>query len=409
MKSKTNTFLGISFLSSFGDSLLVIALPIGIGVETGDIRIALIAWLVPSLAMFISSFFGKIVKQRKHTERKDYALLLLAISCIEIFFGGLVFVLTEKWSMIILIAGFVFLYAITKEGITRLIYNVSIYKFFCDDENYTKVSGRKAGLDIVAGILGVLMASYLISTGDWRFALIIDALTFLLLSLCLLYVGHDVKNKEAIIGEVENTKKVTSSVKIQIFWVALGMPLLHAVNASYAYFQSLIVERADIMTAAQSVLIMTLLRLPSLIGGFYFERIIKVMSLVRIVSFFPCAYLLASIIFIMYPSMYTMLTTMFLGGISIGLYNPACVNILNSIERHQAVEANIIILRAIGLFQGIACLISMYLYSGEILPTYEVVIVIGMFTILSIIPAKMVVAKFVSKDEQNIASKVEMA
>ncbi|MEZ8579189.1 MFS transporter [Vibrio splendidus] len=381
-------FLVVSFLSSFGDTLLVLALPMGIGQETGNISIALIAWFVPSIAMVISSYFSKAVKNRRESERVDYGMLLLAIAFCEVGFGIGIFMTDSYELTILLIIGFVFLYALAKEGISRLIYNVSIYKFFCSDKDYANLSGKKAGLDIAAGLLGVVGAAYLVGTGDWRMALIIDAATFVLLATLILFLGRDNHPTDLNKPEEEQRLETISEAQItHVKWIAIGFPVLHAVNALYAYFQPLIVERADIMTAEQSLLFLALMRLPSMVGGFYFNRLIAHLAVHRIVVICPMIYISASALFVMMPNTLTMLLTMFAGGLNIAVYMPAFVNILNALPRNETIEVNKIVLRAIGYFQGSACLISMYLYSSSDLPSFSVIGAMAVYLLLGLIPA----------------------
>lgn len=386
-------FLVVSFLSSFGDTLLVLALPMGIGQETGNISVALIAWFVPSIAMVISSYFSRAIKNRRESERIDYGMLLLAIAVCEVGFGIGVFMTDSYELTILLIIGFVFLYALAKEGISRLIYNVSIYKFFCSDQHYANLSGKKAGLDIAAGLLGVVGAAYLVGTGDWRLALIIDAATFVFLATLIIFVGRDSQSEDTNEPNCEQgLETITEAQVAHAKWIAIGFPVLHAVNALYAYFQPLIVEKADIMPAEQSLLFLALMRLPSMVGGLYFNRLIAHIAVHRIVVICPMIYITASVLFVMIPSTGTMLLTMFAGGLNIAIYMPAFVNILNDLPRNETIEVNKIVLRSIGYFQGSACLVSMYLYSSGELPSFSVVGAMVIYLMLGVLPAGAVSA-----------------
>lgn len=384
-------FLTASFLSTFGDTLLVIALPIGIGQDSGDISLALLAWFIPSIAVIISSYVSHVVKRRTATERIDYGLLLLVIAFFELIFGIGVHFTQHTMTTLILIMSFIFLYAIAKEGISRLIYNISIYRFFCLPQNYSNLSGKKAGLDIAASLLGVVFAAYLVGSENWRYALIIDASTFLILGCMLIFIGKDPEAaKVNLEQETDFNLSLTSEKISHTKWVVMGVPLLHAVNALYAYFQPLIVEKADIMTASHSLFFLSLMRLPSMAGGLFFNRLTTHLAAHRIIALFPVIYVLSSALFVMEPNTETMLLTMFVGGINIAIYTPAYINILNSLPRVYIIEANKVVLRSIGFFQGSACLVSMYLYSSQELPTLSVVAAMSVFILLSFIPARIV-------------------
>lgn len=394
LNKRISGFLAASFLSTFGDTLLVIALPMGIGQETGDISIALLAWFIPSVAVIISSYVSKVVHKRTETERVDYGLLLLVIAVFEIIFGVGVHFTQHYVTTLLLIMSFIFLYAIAKEGISRLIYNISIYRFFCRPEHYSDLSGKKAGLDIAASLLGVMFAAYLVGSENWRYALIIDASTFFILGLMLLFIGRDPEPaKDPTEREASMIPSLTGEKISHTRWVVMGVPLLHAVNALYAYFQPLIVEKADIMTASHSLFFLSLMRLPSMVGGLFFNRLTTHLAAHRIVAIFPVIYVLSSAVFVMMPNTETMLLTMFVGGINIAIYTPAYINVLNALPRADIIEANKVVLRSIGFFQGSACLVSMYLYSSEKLPTLSVIAAMFVFILLSLIPARIVSIK----------------
>ncbi|WP_036771837.1 MFS transporter [Photorhabdus australis] len=382
-------FLAIAFLSTLGDTLLVICLPLGLGKETGNISFALLAWLIPSIAIFLSSFLGKVVSKRSHTERRDYALILIAIAIIEIIFGIIIFTVTSQSAMLIVISLFVFFYAIAKEGITRLIYNVSIYKFFCESRTYLRISGKKAALDIVAGVVGLIIASQIISAGEWRYALILDAITFLIFGGGVLLIGKDYRHNETSSNTAYiNEKSVDNKLISPILWILFGMPLLHGVNALYAYFQPLIIDKMQIMSVSTSILFLSLIRLPGLIAGYHFDKLTHFISLRAVVFLFPLTYVLASALFILFPNVYTITFTMFMGGISIGIYNPSCINLINELTREKAVTVNAFMLRCIGFFQTTGCVLSMIFYGGDELPRYQIIIAFLIFMIIGFVVAK---------------------
>src|SRR2546423_629907 len=83
-RSRQLAFLLSSFVSAVGDSLLVLAVPAGLGLETNDLRSAVLMWLIPAVAIFISTFMYKIVEKRKGSTRIDYGFLILAVALLEL-------------------------------------------------------------------------------------------------------------------------------------------------------------------------------------------------------------------------------------------------------------------------------------------------------------------------------------
>lgn len=201
-------FLIASFVSVMGDTLLVFAVPIGLGLETRDLSATAFIWLVPTVSMFTATFLQKQVVNRRHSARTSYASIVMSVAILELVVAFFAMRGTSSLELKIFIGLFVLGYAFIKEGIPRLLYVVSVYNYFGEAEDYSRIAGLSAALNTLAALAGTLLASLLISKGSWKYALLIDAASFLVLGCTLFFAGRDPKL------EVESVK-LSRSAKTQ--------------------------------------------------------------------------------------------------------------------------------------------------------------------------------------------------
>ena len=388
---RTFGFLSASFISMVGDMLLVFSLPTGIGKETGDMSSAVIFWLIPAVAVFVSSFLGKFIKKRSGNERKDYAKLLIVIALIELGISYLTYRYTDRSIVLGLSCAFVFLYAFTKEGISRLFYNVAVYRFFCTPAQYSSLAGTKGGLDVLGGIVGIALASYFVDSNSWRVALIVDAMTFVIISSVIYFLGRDPKPEPEAdvripameINEVEEPKVVAKvsvtpeDIKL-IKYVLIGISSLHAINALYANYQPLINEKLNIISASSSILLIALLRTPGAACGLFAGKVTRVVPSPAIIKFYPLLHLCLSLGFVFFPHFLTMSLVIVSSGVGVGVYIPTSISLLNKFTMTAIVDINVLISRWLGIFQVVACVIAIILFSSDRIPLLQ----LGMWMVI---------------------------
>ena len=365
MRSRKIIFLFSSFLSTVGDMLLVFAVPAGLGLETNDIRSAVLMWLIPAVAMFLSSFLNKKIEGRPHSVRTDYGYLLVGIAVLELIISVLALKLKTPHQTLVLITGFVFLYAVAKEGIPRLLYLVAVYRFFVDQNGYTKMAGLSNGLNIFASFLGVAFAAFLISKGVWRVALIIDAVTFVVFGLAILLVGIDAPSGRTESPDAAKDSKNIEAVPLAggLGTVAMVVPLLFGINALVWNYLPLLSQRFSVVGASTSILLISVLRLPGLLAGITLDKILKWLPLERLVRIVPTIYFSLSVVFIMWPHVITLALLIVAQGALSGIYWPSDFSIRNMMSHATQVQFNTIVLRRLAIFQFLACCAALWIYS----------------------------------------------
>jgi MFS family permease len=376
---RLHIFLVASFLSAIGDFALVFSLPNGLGKETGKIEFAVVAWLVPAIAVFGSSFVGNFIRNR-NSDRRDYAFLLCGIALLELIICFLINLSRDQTYTLVLATLFVLLYAFAKEGVGRVLYHITVYRYFASNEEFNRVSGFKAAGDVLGGLVGIVLASQLIATNEWRFALVLDAMTFLVLGCTILFAGRDIPHP---ISEAASDSNDTPPIRDDILhgmkWVLIAVPLLHAINALYANYLPLIGERLGLIAVSSSVLLIAALRAPGLVAGLLFGRIANVIPVSALIRAFPWVHLSISIIFLLMPSVFTMAAAMLIGGLGVGLFMPACGSAIKDLPRKQMVRFNTFVMRWLGVFQFLACVTSIWLYRGGGVPNLQAILAMAIF------------------------------
>jgi hypothetical protein len=369
---RSSAFLMASFLSAFGDALLVCAVPYGLGAERDDVRFAVIMWLFPAVAIYTASLFARFVKKRVNSARLDYGLILLTVAAIELMFAWL---LADKGltsnQLLLFSSAFVVLYAFTKEGIPRIFYNVSVYKYFFSEADYAKAAGLKSSLDILAYALGGLTAAYLISNSTWRLAFAIDAATFIGLGLVLIFFGRQESSDEGKL-DISVSCVSTSTPMNRGLAQALGpflvipsaVAILYGISGVGGNYTPLIAERFGISSAALGVALLILCRLPGMLVGLKIQPIISKLGPSRIVSGVPILSMSAVFLFFLWPSKLTLVLSFVMSGIVIGLFNPADMVLRNSLPRDSLFQLNSYATKVLAISQFAGCMLAMVAFSG---------------------------------------------
>lgn len=148
-------------------------------------------WLFPSLSIFAATLLSPLIKKREDSARTDYSFILISVALIELIFA---YLLRDKAlsteNVLYLSSLFVILYAFVKEGIPRIFYNISLFKYFFSEGDFTKAVGRKSFLDIVA-------------------------LTFLILGLTVFFAGKDTIKATEIKDNEFSTTTNTQTLRLQ--------------------------------------------------------------------------------------------------------------------------------------------------------------------------------------------------
>lgn len=362
-------FLFSQFVSGVGDALLLFAFPAGLGMEFNDIRPAVLLWLIPGIAMFLSSFLAKVISKRVAVARKDYGKLMITIAIIELVTASLTFHFDSKLATILLSGIFVFFYAFAKEGLPRLFYCVSIYRYFGEDASYNKLLGYSTSINILAGLVGTIFASYLVFQRSWRTGLLIDAITFLLIGFVVLFFGRDVagttenEEKEDIECQKNDRKEILSSdsrLRI-IFYTA---PILFCTNALAWNYISLIAKDLKVFEVSMGIFLIAILRLPGILAGAYFYKIFQLIPQKFLLITPPFLAILSNILFLTFPTKFLFSTSILFQGFVYGVYWPTDTGVRNEISnQNELIVFNSRLLKRLSLYQLASCILALFIYS----------------------------------------------
>ncbi|MEV6986123.1 MFS transporter [Sphaerisporangium sp. NPDC051017] len=364
MTSRSRSFLIANFISTLGDVMVVTAIPFGVGLETGRIENTIIFWLVPALAVLGASFFGKRISRRKSTARVDYARLLMGIAVAEVVISLLTLLFRGPISTLVISTLFVALYAFAKEGIPRILYQVAMYRYFVKAEEYARLAGLKAGLDIVAALGAILFSAAVVASGTWRYVLLFDALTFVVLSVTMWKVGRDPESVAPVpIAEKTTTRSgAAPDLRAGLVSVLIAIPLFHGVNAAFVNYLPLINQELGVMAASTSITLLAVLRAPGMLLGLGFDKIRKYVPARTWTTFLPVAYVLIALTYLASPNVWSVYALLFLGGLNVGVFAPSDAIIRNEIPEAHLVGFNVIVLRWLGVFQALACLSALAVF-----------------------------------------------
>ncbi|MEV6350752.1 MFS transporter [Actinoplanes sp. NPDC051851] len=370
MATRGRWFLGASFLSAFGDVLVVTAVPFGVGSETGRIEFTVVFWLVPALAVLAASFAGRHLARRVDRARFDYMMLLLGIAAVEVVISLLTLGLRSDRATLILSVVFVALYAFAKEGIPRLLYQVAVYRYFADGEEYSRLVGVKSGLDIAAALLATVVAAAAVATDTWRFAFLLDAATFVVLAAALRFAGRDPAPEEPApttgAAGPAGPARVDASLRTGLIAVLVAIPLFHGVNAAFVNYLPLLNKEFGVMAANTSILLLAVLRLPGMLLGLAYDRVRRWASPLTWATVLPIVFVTVAATYLVQPNAWSVYGLLLLGGLNIGVFAPSDAVIRNQIPGAYLIGFNVIVLRWLGVFQAVACLgaILVFTYGG---------------------------------------------
>lgn len=383
LKERTTIFLIASFLSAIGDTIMVFAVPAGLGLETKDIRSAVLLWLVPAVAMFLSSYLKQTMHSRKHSARSDYGKLLVTLAIVEVIVAVLAWYLRTPIHTLILISIFIFLYALVKEGIPRLFYFISVYRFFIKPGDFAKIAGINSGLNIAASFIGAGLAGFLILKGDWRVALIFDAFTFVIFGLAVLVIGKDEELEESGLQVIHASAKDDQSTPANnrgLRHILIVVPLLYATNALVWNYLPLLSQQYAIVSASTAILLMSIFRIPGMIGSFFIDRILGLISKERLISFLPGIFVIACLLFTSIPSIFSLIFLITIQGILAGIYWPVDMSIRNQIPASMMINYNAKVLRRLAGFQFISCCVALIIFDPELLRISHIPFIVIGFT-----------------------------
>ncbi len=367
LSNRLIVFLISSFLSAVGDSLLLFAVPVGLGLETGHLRYSVMMWFIPAIAIFISSFLHNHVARNRSSARTNYALIVLSVAALEIIISLLAMRPSMQSHIGPLLCVFVFGYAFIKEGIPRLLYVVSVYRYFGEPQDYQKIAGLNHGLNILAGIAGSLFAALLVASGSWKLALLLDAVTFLIFGLVLKFFGTD--PVEPVAMEIEKTVEPTSSIPSLIaqpstifFSILFGTMLLPIANSLVGNHLPLLAEKFSLASASAGIMLIALLRLPGILGGLVISKITRYVSQHSIIKFVPILNAAFSLLFVVFPHLVTFCLLIVAQGIVAGLYWPTDYSVRNNLNHADLVKFNMIALRRLAVAQFVTCCAALFIF-----------------------------------------------
>lgn len=387
--SRLHVYLFCSFLSLTGDMLLLYALPTGLGLEWNDLRLTVLMFLVPAVSLYLASFFHGRVLKRYSRARSDYAFVLLGIAGIEILVAILSLLTRKPLYTALLVSVFVFLYAFSKEGLPRLLYTVSIYRYFTRPEDYDRALGLDHALGIVAAVIGAALAALLLRTKEWRLALILDALTFIVLGLAILLAGRD----EAPADEIQaataaGAPALHAEADPNLHRIAFIVPCLSAASCLFWPHLSIFSENHHVAAAWRSTELIAFLCLPGLILGGFFDRIAAGLPKAWLLYALPGIYMASGLLFLTRMSPGALAFVILCNGLVQGLYWPADYSTRNQLPPKQLIAFNSMVLRRFSIAQFFSCLTVILLASSS---RFEE----GLLLLLSLVAAVSLAKTFV--------------
>jgi hypothetical protein len=161
-------------------------------------------------------------------------------------------------------------------------------------------------------------------------------------------------------------------------WLLLSIPLLHALNALYVNYLPLLNSELELMTTANSLLLIAGLRVPGMIAGIYYSFLSNRFSHLTFVISYTTIHFATTVLFISSPSYLVSCSLMMSSGLSTGLFYPASINLLNGLPYSTMVSFNSVINRRTAIFQFAACLLSLALLkSATKAPIYFLVLIVA--------------------------------
>src|SRR5690606_12521958 len=116
-------------------------------------------------------------------------------------------------------------------------------------------------------------------------------------------------------------------------------------------------------SAAGSIVVISILRLPGLISGLFFSKISNWINIKILVRAIPIIYLLSSLVFSSFPSIYSFSMIILMQGLLTGLYWPSDFSLRNDLCHTNLVKFNTSVLRHLSVAQFVSCLAALWFFS----------------------------------------------
>ena len=339
---------------------MLFSIPTGLGLATGDIRMMVLMFLIPGVAIYLASFLRKKVSARQSKARTDYASLLLLIGIVEIIVAAAALMLDSSY-IIPICAIFVAIYAFSKEGIPRLLYSIDIYRYFADKEDRQKLVGLDQGAKVLAYFLGSLTAAVLIGEGSWQYGLLIDALTFVIFGATL-FLGKDPDAEPTSTGE-SPPAEYGKELQTRLSHIAIIIPLVSFITCLYAPYLSLISSNNELLSASTAVFVIGLINTPIMLFSIYWNRGGSPSRHQYLLYLLPFLYMLSGIMFLGFINTYTLIFAMVGGAIYSGLFFPADYHYRSQLKGYDLIRFNTSVTRRFSLMQVISCSIAFLLFT----------------------------------------------
>lgn len=359
MNNLQKSFLFTTCISAFGDALLYLALPIGLGLSTGKIEDAIILFLIPALFMFASSFISeKLIRQKEMN--KDYGSVLVGLGLLELAIATLCILSPSIEQKKIFMYLFVAIYAFGKEGLPKLYYNFEIYKFFFTEKEYGSAVARTKSLIIVGGLLGMCSSAFLIEAGLWDYSLLLDSFTFLLLGF-IISKGSSFKTSEHSEAETEDSNSELSPEHNYIHFI---VPFYIFISSLFWPFLPLINKMLGVATVSDSILTLALFKIPGILAGFKFDTLKDRYGLNALLYLTPWLALTSTLLYMFIPNFGSYLLVVLTFSLVDSIYWPADYSIRNKLKRKVRIHFNRVNLRLFALFQGVGCIVGFLIFQA---------------------------------------------
>ena len=112
-------------------------------------------------------------------------------------------------------------------------------------------------------LVGMLIASQLVSHNTWRIGFLLDAVTFIIFGAVLIIFGRDYRasdsNKSSNVYPAQAAEGVDRS---SLHWILITVPFLHSLNALFPNYFPMISVKMGFKDIGTSIIAIALLRLP---------------------------------------------------------------------------------------------------------------------------------------------------
>ncbi|MBC75174.1 MAG: hypothetical protein CME64_04095 [Halobacteriovoraceae bacterium] len=353
MNNLQKAFLFTSCVSAFGDALLYLALPVGLGLTTGKVEDAITLFLIPAIFMFASSYVSERFVRPKRLNL-DYGYVLISLALIELIISVLCILaegITEKKYLMYL---FVAIYSFGKEGLPKIYYNFEVYKFFFSEDHYSKVVAKTKSLVILGGLLGMCSSAVLIELRLWEYSLLVDSFTFLALGLIILRGSLPKEQEKSEESELNGVNNLSTEHK----YINFIVPFYIFISSLFWPFLPLINQRLGVASISHSILLLAAFKLPGIIAGFKFEYLKEKLGMLKLLYITPWLALFATLTYMLSPSLISYLVVILTFSLVESVYWPADYSVRDQLNTSLKIKFNKLNLRLFALFQGLGCLIG---------------------------------------------------